>query len=217
MRILKIHSGGTNFTLRFKNGAFSGGLAGGAPLELFVPVPGAIQAENAGLAITALKTAFPQIGEDAIRRGLEDFHIPARFETVLQDPPVIIDGAHTPESAALCAETFCSLYGGGGILLFGCAADKNAAAMAEVLLPHFSRIFITTPGSFKISDPGRIYEAFTAVLTGQGLDPDRVTLVRETGEAVRQALECGRQQGLPVLGAGSFYLAAEVRAFCGKE
>ncbi|MDR0583877.1 MAG: tetrahydrofolate synthase [Treponema sp.] len=216
VQILKIHTGGTDFTLRFKNGAFPAGLAGGAPLELFVPVPGAIQGENAGLAVMALKTAFPQIGEDAIRRGLEDCHIPARFETVLRDPPVIIDGAHTPESAALCAETFCSLYGDGGILLFGCAADKNAAAMAEVLLPHFSRIFITTPGSFKISDPGRIYEAFTAVLAGPDPGQDKVTLVRETGEAVRQALEWGRQQGLPVLGAGSFYLAAEIRAFCGK-
>ena len=203
---LNVHRGGTDFTLRFtKRGFFSG------PLNLSIPAPGAIQAENAGLAIIALKTAFPAVSEDAIGRGLKDFHIPARFETVSQDPPVIIDGAHTPESAALCAETFCSLYGGGGILLFGCAADKNASAMAEVLLPHFSRIFITTPGTFKISDPGKIYEAFTAVSGAR----DKVLLVRETMEAVRQALDLGRRQGLPVLGAGSFYLASEIRAFCG--
>jgi dihydrofolate synthase/folylpolyglutamate synthase len=216
LRILKIHTGGTDFSLRFKKGAFPAGLAGGAaPLELSISVPGAIQAENAGLAITALKTAFPHTGEGAIRRGLADFHIPARFETLSRDPPVIIDGAHTPESAALCVNTFCSLYGGGGVLLFGCAADKNAAGMAEVLLPHFSRIFITTPGSFKTSDPGRVYEAFTAVLAAQG-GPAGVTLVRETAEAVRHALDWGRQRGLPVLGAGSFYLASEIRAFYSK-
>jgi dihydrofolate synthase/folylpolyglutamate synthase len=211
--ILKISPGGTDFSLRFKNNTFPGGPA---PLELFIPAPGAIQAENAGLAITALKIAFPRIGEDAIRRGLRNVRLPARFEMVLQDPPVIIDGAHTPESAALCVETFCFLYGGEGILLFGCAADKNAFGMAEVLLPHFSRVFITAPGSFKISDPGRIYEAFTAVPAAQGAGPDKVTLVRETGEAIRQALEWGRKQGLPVLGVGSFYIASEIRAFCGK-
>jgi dihydrofolate synthase/folylpolyglutamate synthase len=208
---LKIHAGGTDCTLTFKTpGVLS------APLDISIPIPGAIQAENAGLAISALKTAFPQTGEDALCRGLQDFRIPARFETLSQDPPVIIDGAHTPESAARCAETFCSLYGEGGILLFGCAADKNAVAMAEILLPHFSRVFITTPGTFKSGDPEKIHKAFTTVLAAQKsapfAAPDQVTLVRETGEAVRQALDLGRKQGLPVLGTGSFYLAAEIRA-----
>ena len=211
---LKIHTGGTDCTLTFTAPGFFP-----APLELSIPVPGTIQAENAGLAISALKTAFPRIGAHSIRRGLSSFRIPARFELVLRDPPLIIDGAHTPESAALCAETFCSLYGEGGILLFGCAADKNAAAMAEILLPRFSRIIITSPGAFKTSDPGAVYDAFTAVCAAHrpalpGAARDTLLLVRETAEAARQALHLGREQGLPVLCAGSFYLASEIRAFC---
>jgi dihydrofolate synthase/folylpolyglutamate synthase len=216
---LRIHAGGTGFTLSFKTGGSGAGREWfPGPLDLSIPVPGAIQAENAGLAVLALKTAFPQIGASAVRRGLEQLRIPARFETLARDPPVIIDGAHTPESAARCAETFCALYGSGGVLVFGCAADKNAAAMAEALLPCFSRIIITTPGTFKASDPEKIYAAFTALLAAR--EPparqavqDKVSLVRETAEAVRQALALGREKGLPVLGAGSFYLAAEIRAF----
>jgi dihydrofolate synthase/folylpolyglutamate synthase len=196
---VEIHTGGTDFTLTFTGpGLFSG------PLALSIPVPGAIQAENAGLAVTALKTAFPHTGEDAVRRGLQSFSIPARFETLVRDPPLIIDGAHTPESAALCAETFCALYGEGGVLVFGCAADKNAAAMAAALLPRFSRIIITTPGAFKASDPAKVYEAFSAGPAA----PGTVTLIRETAEALRQALAAK----LPVLAAGSFYLASEIRA-----
>jgi dihydrofolate synthase/folylpolyglutamate synthase len=199
VRVKKIHRGGTDFSLDFKNGA--------VPLELSIPVPGAIQAENAGLAITALKTAFPRIENETIRRGLENFRIPARFEMVFRTPPVIIDGAHTPESAALCAETFCCLYGEGGILLFGCAADKNAGGMAKLLLPRFSRVIITTPGMFKASDPAGVFEAFAAA-GGRA----KTLLIRETGEAIRRALELGREQDLPILGAGSFYLASEIRA-----
>ena len=207
---LRIHTGGTDFTLNFKaTGAGRDWFPG--PLNLSIPVPGAIQAENAGLAVMALKTAFPQMDAESIRRGLEQFRIPARFETLSHDPPVIIDGAHTPESAALCVETFRALYGDGGVLVFGCAADKNTAAMAETLLPHFSRIIITTPGTFKVSDPENIYAAFTAEISGAARA--QVSLILETAEAVRQALSLGREKGLPVLGAGSFYLAAEIRAF----
>jgi dihydrofolate synthase/folylpolyglutamate synthase len=84
--------------------------------------------------------------------------------------------------------------------------------MAEQLLPHFSRIFITTPGTFKASDPQKVYEQFAAGVSKQ--EQDRVIFIRETKGAVLQALELGRAEGLPVLGAGSFYLAAEIRSLC---
>ena len=203
---VKVSPGGTDFTLSF-NREFSRPGAprfSSAPLELSVPIPGAVQAENAALAALAVKTAFPGVDDDAVRRGLKRVNIPARFEKAAGDPPFIIDGAHTPESASLCAETFCSLYGEGGILLFGCAADKNAAAMAEVLLPRFSLVIITAPGTFRASDPEKVYRAFSS---GKAL------FVKDTREALRLALEKSREKKLPVLSAGSFYLASEVRAY----
>ena len=210
-----IHPDGTNFSLSTGTDI---------PLQLSIPIPGMVQAENAGLAVLALKTAFPGLGDDAIRRGLARITIPARFEKVnrrsggssgnacdgalgnalgVNDPPLIIDGAHTPESVSLCVQTFCSLYGEGGVLLFGCAADKNAAAMAEILLPHFSHIIITTPGNFRVSDPEKVYAAFSA---------DKTVCIKNTHEAIQQALETSRKQNLPVLCTGSFYLVSEVKS-----
>jgi dihydrofolate synthase/folylpolyglutamate synthase len=202
---LTIRPGGTDFTLSLKNGGCYG--------KLFVPVPGAIQAENAAIALIALKSAFPQINEDSIRRGLERSRLPARFETLRENPPVIIDGAHTPESAALCAETFRSLYGEGGILLFGCAADKNPEAMAQVLLPHFSRIIITTPGTFKASDPEKVYQAFARAADAEtSPGAGKTVCVNGTREAITRALSLGKEKNLPLLCTGSFYLASEIRA-----
>jgi len=197
---LHIHPGGTDFSLALHTQLH---------LTLSIPIPGAVQAENAGLAVAALKTAFPGIEENAIRRGLANVKLPARFEKIADSgnadkPPVIIDGAHTPESVLLCAKTFCSLYGEGGILLFGCAADKNAAAMADILLPRFSQIIITTPGNFRTSNPEKAYRAFSSKKT---------LFVRDTREATKQALETGREKGLPILCTGSFYLVAEVRGY----
>jgi dihydrofolate synthase/folylpolyglutamate synthase len=209
---IRVRRDGTDFRLVFRKPGFFD-----APLDLSVSVPGAIQARNAALAVTALKKAFPDIGEDSVRQGLARFKIPARFELVSREPPVIIDGAHTPGSAALCCETFRELYGGGGVLLFGCATGKDAGAMAEVLLPHFSLVIITTPGTFKLSDPEKVYGLFRNALgrAGPGLPRrDRLVFIEETEAAIRYALERGRAEGLPVLGLGSFYLAAEIRAFC---
>jgi len=191
---LNINTNGTNFSLKFSGE--------NNPLELSIPIPGAIQAENAGLAILALKYFNKNINNDAIRLGLSRLKIPARFEKIADNPPLIIDGAHTPESASLCADTFCSLYGEGGILLFGCAADKDAAAMAKLLLPRFSQIFITMPGTFRISDPEKVYSAFSS---------NKTTLVKDTAEAIRRTLELSRKKDLPVLCTGSFYLASMIK------
>ena len=192
---LSLHSAGSDFTVVMDNEK---------PLDISIPIPGAVQAENAALAVMALRAAFPGIGDDVIRNGLASVNIPARFEKILNYPPVIIDGAHTPQSAHLCAETFCSLYGEGGMLLFGCAADKNAAAMAKVLLPHFSQIIITTPGNFKISNPEKVHDAFLS---------DRTLFVKDPNEAAKLVLETGREKNLPVLCTGSFYLVSEIRNY----
>jgi dihydrofolate synthase/folylpolyglutamate synthase len=114
---------------------------------------------------------------------------------------VIADGAHTPSSVASCTETFASLYGE-GILLFGCAADKDAASMARILAPHFSDIIITRPGTFKTSFPEQVYRSFEGIAR-------KVTLIPDTSKAIEQTLKLGREQGLPVLITGSFYLVGE--------
>jgi len=191
---LNVNTNGTDFLLKFKGE--------NDPQSFSIPIPGAIQAENAGLAVLALKYFDKNINNDTIRRGLSSVKIPARFEKISDMPPLIIDGAHTPESASLCADTFCSLYGEGGILLFGCAADKDAASMAEFLLPRFSQIIITMPGTFRISNPEKVYGAFSS---------NKTTLVKDTSEAIRRTLKLSRGKNLPVLCTGSFYLASEVK------
>jgi len=223
---------GTSFTLVFKaTEQFSYNPTPHSPLSLSIPIPGKVQAENAALAIAAIKTALPQTGDDAIRRGLASFNLPARFEkiapyrhedtpqTVAQErsapqenapqgdiSPFIIDGAHTPESLALCIETFLSLYGEGGVLIFGCAADKDASAMAQIAHSHFAKIIITSTGTFKISSPAQVYEAF-AKIAGR----KKTELVQDIEQAIKQAQNIAQEKNLPILGTGSFYLVSEIR------
>jgi dihydrofolate synthase/folylpolyglutamate synthase len=173
--------------------------------DLEVAIPGEVQARNAGQAILLVKTAFPQIEDATIRSGLKNFSLPARFERIAEE--FVIDGAHTARSTEECIKTFVALYGEGGVLLFGCALRKDVRAMAENLAPKFSHIIITTPGTFKKSNPKEIYDVFLDIAGGAA----EIELVPDTGEAVAKAMQIGCEKGLPILGAGSFYLAAEIR------
>jgi dihydrofolate synthase/folylpolyglutamate synthase len=207
---LKVHEEGSDFTLGFKDGGFFPG-----HLDISIAIPGAVQAENAGLAVLALKRCFPFMDGGTIQRGLKGFSLPARFERLRPlpgeaGPPLVIDGAHTARSVEFTAETFCSLYGEGGVLIFGCASGKNAAAMASTLAPRFSRIFITMPGTFKASDPLEVYKIF-ALAQGKSRNPGELSMIPDTGKALAGALEAAAPGNLPILGTGSFYLAAEIR------
>ncbi len=205
---VRVTADGTDFTLFLKPENL---IARQKPLSLSIPIPGKVQAENAALAIAAVKTAFPQISDEAVRKGLAGLKIPGRFEKISEaaKPPFIIDGAHTPQSLSLCIETFCLLYGEGGVLLFGCAADKDASAMAKTACPRFAKIIITTPGNFKISNPALVYETFAAQAG------NKAVLVPDTREAVKKTLEIAGEK-LPVLGTGSFYLVSEIRKYLKK-
>jgi len=231
---LNITKQGTEFDLSFNvnNISNNSSTPHSAHYTLKIPLPGKVQAENASLAVAALNVFFNEIShtktqisgelnrkltaqgvvlDKAIRDGLANFRIPGRFENITSkytrgDIPFIIDGAHTAESFSLCVDTFCSLYGEGGVLIFGCAADKDAAAMAKPACGKFSKIIITTPGTFKISDPAKVYETF-AKEAGQ----EKTELVKDTNEAVRQTQCYAKENNLPILGAGSFYLVSEIR------
>ncbi|MDR1251362.1 MAG: tetrahydrofolate synthase, partial [Treponema sp.] len=70
----------------------------------------------------------------------------------------------------------------------------------------------TTPGSFKASDPENVYALFIReALNQKAGDAAAPACIKNTGEALQTALAFARQGGLPVLGTGSFYLAAELR------
>jgi dihydrofolate synthase/folylpolyglutamate synthase len=204
----RLTQNGTVFSLRFTEPEFAGLSA-----DYSLGVSGTVYPKNAALALLAAKKAFPDLKVEQARSGLAAFRLPARFEKLDTGTgrPFIADGAHTPYSAALCAETFGELYGSDGILLFGCAKGKDAEGMAESLLPYFSTVIITSPGTFRESDPEDVYGVFCRKASAcvAGTRPS-VSLVPDTKNAFEEAVQTAKEKKLPVLVCGSFYLAGEI-------
>jgi dihydrofolate synthase/folylpolyglutamate synthase len=175
----------------------------GEERELRLALLGTHQAENGALAYLGLRRLG--ISPAAIEAGFAVAVLPARMELLRAEPPVVLDGAHTPRSVGRVLESFLALFGpqGEAVLLFAAAAGKRVAEMAAILAPAFSVIVVTGTGSLRESAPAEVHRAFGALNPGAELVPD-------PGQALERAL--GHAGGrLPLLITGSFYLAGEVR------
>lgn len=75
--------------------------------EILVPLHGQHQGDNASLAICAVEAFFDSIiDRQILDTALENVVMPGRFEVLAHQPLVIVDGAHNPAGAEVCAEVF---------------------------------------------------------------------------------------------------------------
>lgn len=173
------------------------------PLAFRLALNGRFQAENAALAALALFHILPFTPVPVIEKGMQKTFLPGRLEVIDGNPPIILDGAHTPLAAERLMESYQELFPEKGILIFGSVAGKNPADMAGFLIPHFETVIISTPGSFKESEPDTLYEIFKKL-------HDDTQLVRNPHKALEKAVKLsgGRK---PILVTGSFYMISEIR------
>jgi dihydrofolate synthase/folylpolyglutamate synthase len=186
-----------------KGTRFSVKLKGETHVSFRLRLRGLFQAENAALTYLTLRKLFPHLDRQAFYSGFDRVFLPGRMEILDGEPPLILDGAHTPLSIEKMMESFKILFKKKGILIFGSVAGKTPDRMARILAPHFEQIIISTPGTFKKSDPDEVYRFFKSLHGRTHLEKDPA-----------QALEKAREQSLgelPILVTGSFYMVSEIR------
>lgn len=75
--------------------------------DLFLPLHGWHQGENAAVAICAVEAFFgAPLSREVLSDGLSRVMMPGRFEVMGHQPLVILDGAHNPAGADVCASVF---------------------------------------------------------------------------------------------------------------
>jgi dihydrofolate synthase/folylpolyglutamate synthase len=181
--------------------------------NLSLHLAGRHQAQNAALAIKTIEEImkkYPGIPCD-IRQGLADARWPGRLEFVKDHPPVLIDGAHNPQAAAVLAEYLrkaLDLYSR-IILIMGVMNDKDRAGIMQPLLPLASEIIFTAPAYGRAASP----EMLAAESRGLGY-------LAQTALTVADALNLAEQlycQGDLIVVTGSFYTIGEVKEALGQK
>jgi len=173
---------------------------------------GKAQRHNAGLAaalIRVLADRFP-VDDEQLRLGLENVIWPGRLETVANEPWVVLDVAHNPQSVSLLVEELCEL----GlprplVLVLGVMADKDWGEMACSLFPIADRVVLVPVDNPRALDPGQL------VNLADGLLPWELAETASAG--LRSARSAAGREG-SVLVTGSVFLVGELyREAAGRD
>ena len=171
--------------------------------ELALPLPalpGAHQAENATLAIAMLRHQDRvTVSRDAMAQGLRTATWPARLQRLPASPltgarEVWVDGGHNPSAGEALARHFA---GQRFHLILGMLANKDRRALVDPLADSIASITA-------VPVPGHEYHPAEA-FGGEA----------RAADSVADALSALPDDGLPVLIAGSLYLAGDVLRLSG--
>jgi dihydrofolate synthase/folylpolyglutamate synthase len=178
------------------------------PLDHGVPLAGAHQRQNAALAAAAARTMGAANDEDLVGRALRRLRWPGRFEVVLGDPPIVLDGAHNGASAEALAATLRSFAAGRPIeLVIGINRDKDARAVLRPLLRISDMVWAT-----QTQDNPRALDADSLGAVCRRLGAD-VTIQPNLDDALDQAR--GTRTDVVVCVTGSLVLIGQARATLG--
>jgi len=170
-------------------------------------LPGVHQLDNAGIAVAALRAAFPGFPEQAIGPGLASAEWPARLERLRghlaarlsPDFELWLDGGHNPGAGRALAAHLAQWSDRPAHLVVGMKQAKDSAEFLRPMLPHAA-------SAWAVAEPGQHaalpVDAIVAASAG----------IARPGPTVGAALDrirAGEQPGR-VLVCGSLYLAGEV-------
>jgi len=214
---LKVLGGDVIYSCRFESGYAKGphpkvciGEEGVGFEHLSVPLLGEHQAPNCGLALAILcelRGMGFDLPERSVAAGLEHTPRRGRLEQVFDQPRVVVDGAHTPESvrASLRAAGAHMRYDS-MVVVFGCAVDKDIDGMLGELVRGADKVIFTKSSlNPRAAEPERLATVFAEVG-----DAPMALSFPALKEAINAAARSAGKHDI-ILVIGSFYLAGEAK------
>lgn len=176
--------------------------------DVFVPLHGRHQGDNAAVALTAVEEFFggPLSGE-VVADGFAQVAMPGRFEVLGRQPLVIVDGAHNPAGADTCASVFFDDFDPAGrrVMVVGCLQGRDPAEMLSALrADEFDVVYTCTAPSARGLAAGEL----TAAARTLGCDDVRQMA---TVEAAIDASLDGAAAEDAILVTGSLYIVGAAR------
>jgi dihydrofolate synthase / folylpolyglutamate synthase len=186
--------------------------------EVFLPLHGEHQAQNAALALAAVEAFLgagnaKELSDEIVREGFATVDSPGRLERVRHAPTILVDGAHNPHGMKATVKAvedefmFRNLIGVVAML-----ADKDVEGVLELLEPVISELIITRNSSPRCMPPEQL-----AIIADEIFGEDRVHVLPAMPDAIERAVELaesdteGGMSGVGVLITGSMVTVADAR------
>jgi dihydrofolate synthase/folylpolyglutamate synthase len=178
--------------------------------DVFLPLYGAHQAQNAAVALAAVEAFAGEqpLDEELVKVAFAEVTSPGRLEIIRRSPTIVLDAAHNPHGAEAVAAaledsfTFSPLIGVVGVM-----ADKDHEGVLAALEPHLAHVICTQNSTERALPAAKLAETAREVF-GQ----DRVSVAPDLADAIDQAAtlaEAGEVFG-DGLGSGAVLVTGSV-------
>jgi len=181
----------------------------GSRFEVFVPLHGAHQADNAAVASEATESVLhARLDDDVVAAAFETLRIPGRVEMVSSEPVVVLDGSHNPDAGAALGRTLAESFvvSGRRVAVVGMLRGRDPHRYLAALNEEFPidlLVAATLPAPRGLS-------ATDLATAGERLGLP-VVVAGSVGDAVTRAMREADEADLIVV-SGSFRVVDDARA-----
>ena len=174
--------------------------------EVFVPLHGAHQGDNASIALTAVEAFFAApLDLSVVTEGFGAVSIKGRFEVLKHQPLVIVDGAHNPPGADSCSRVFFDDFDPNGRRILVLGTLREPVGMLDAMrADEFDVVITCTAPSPRAVPAGDIAKAAIAMGCDEVFSYDTVE------DAFAKALRIADGDDA-ILAVGSLYVAGAAR------
>ena len=185
--------------------------------EIFLPLHGRHQAENAAVALAAAEAFLGGRGLSAelVREGLSGVMSPGRLEVLRNSPTVVADAAHNPHGMASLTAAVTEVFGFPRIVaVVAIFADKDASAMLAELANVATDVIVTRNSSPRSLAPDEL-----ADLALEVWDDSQVRVAADLAEALEMAVTLADEEppgAVGVVVTGSVITVADAKRLLGR-
>ncbi|MBA3780480.1 MAG: bifunctional folylpolyglutamate synthase/dihydrofolate synthase [Nocardioides sp.] len=178
--------------------------------EVFLPLYGAHQAQNAAIALAAVEAFAGDavLDDDIVRAAFGEVTSPGRLEVIRRSPTIVLDAAHNPHGAEATAAALEDSFSFDPLIgVIGVMADKDYEGLLGAFEPHISHLICTQNSTVRTMPAAELGRVAREVF-----GEDRVTVVPSLSDAIDQAAalaEAGEAFG-DAFGAGAVLVTGSV-------
>ena len=170
--------------------------------EVFLPLYGRHQGQNAALALAAVEAFLggdEPLSDEVVKEAFAEVTSPGRLEVVRRSPTIVLDAAHNPHGAAALVDALEDSFAFSPLIgVVGVMADKDYEGLLSALEPVFAHVVCTQNSSARALPAHALAEVARGIF-GQ----DRVGEATSLVDAIDQASTLAEAGGVFGEGLGS--------------
>jgi dihydrofolate synthase/folylpolyglutamate synthase len=178
--------------------------------ELFLPLYGAHQAQNAVAALVAVEAFLGDqpLDDAVVREAFSRATSPGRLEIIRRSPMILLDAAHNPHGAEAAAAALDDSFAFSPLIgVIGVMADKEYEGVLAAFEPHLAHVVCTQNSAARALPATQL-----AVTAREVFGDDRVTVAPRLADALDEAItlaEAGESGGSSI-GSGAVLVTGSV-------